>query len=188
MRLAALAGALLAGCAALQPVPPTATASGAAAPVREAPVSGRASGHASELLGYLARVRPMSDAQLTTEAARQKRGGDEMSRVKAAIALTLAQGDDAEIVALVEPIARRGGAEPDVRAMAGFLLALAADRRKLRDNAAAAAARVRDERRAQEQLKQRADAATERAAQLQQKLDALTEIERSLSDRQVPNR
>jgi hypothetical protein len=157
--------------------------------VREATVAPqRASGSAGELMAYLARVRPMGNAQLAAEAARQRRGGDELSRVKAAIALILAEADDAEIVALVDPIARRAAADPDVRAMAGFLHALAADRRRLRESAAAAAARVRDERRAQEQLKLKADAAAERAAQLQQKLDALTEIERSLSDRQVPNR
>jgi hypothetical protein len=47
---------------------------------------------------------------------------------------------------------------------------------------------VRDERRAQEQLRSRADSAQERAEQLQQKLDALTALEKSLSDRQPASR
>ena len=158
----------------------------AAVPPREAAAPRYSA--ATELMGYLARVRPMSEAQLLGEASRQRRANDDLARVKAALALTLAHADESEIVALAEPIARRSGGDADVKAMAGFLHAMAADRRRLRESAAAAGARLRDERRAQEAMKQKADAAQERAAQLQQKLDALTEIERSLSDRQVPNR
>jgi len=54
--------------------------------------------------------------------------------------------------------------------------------------AATAGARLRDERKARETEKQRAEAMQERAAQLQQKLDALTDLEKSLSDRSTPTR
>ena len=54
--------------------------------------------------------------------------------------------------------------------------------------AAAARTALRDERRTFEAQKQRAESLQERVAQLQQKLDALTELERSLSDRQAPTR
>jgi hypothetical protein len=186
MKRAIAAVTLLAGCGVLQPPPPESGAASGAAPVREA--SPARATTSAELMAYLGRIRSLSESQLAAEAARQRRAEDDVSRVKAGIALTLAHAEESEIVALVEPIARRTAADPDARAMAGFLQVLAADRRRLRESAAAAANRLRDERRAQEAMKQKADAAAERAAQLQQKLDALTEIERSLSDRQVPNR
>jgi hypothetical protein len=174
----------LAGCAMQAPAPVAAPAS--------VPMPGTASSRASadELLGYLARLRAMNEAQLAAEAARQRRAAaSDLGRVKAALALTMAHHpEDGDIAALVEPVARREAADPNARAMAGFLLVMAAERRRLRESAAAAGARLKDERRAQEAMKQKAEAAAERAAQLQQKLDALTEIERSLSDRQVPNR
>jgi hypothetical protein len=69
--------------------------------------------------------------------------------------------------------------------MASFLHVLAAERRRLRETAAA---RERDERRAHQALRARAEAAQERAAQLQQKLDALTALEKSLSERQTSSR
>ena len=72
--------------------------------------------------------------------------------------------------------------------MASFLLLQAAERRRLKEGVAAAGSRLRDERRAHEAQKQRADALQERAAQLQQKIDALTELEKSLSDRPVQTR
>ena len=156
-------------------------------PTTPAPVASREVAARSDLLAYLAGLRGMGEAQLTAEAARQRRSGDDVGRVKAAMALSLAHADESEIVTLVEPVARREG-PLELKAMAGFLQVMAAERRRLRESAAAAGARLRDERRAQEAMKQKADAAAERAAQLQQKLDALTEIERSLSDRPTNTR
>jgi hypothetical protein len=109
--------------------------------------------------------------------------------VKLGLALSLApSGDDGEVATLMEPIVRRPGAEDDVRAMASFLLVQSAERRRLKEGVAAAGSRLRDERRATEAQKHRADALQERAAQLQQKIDALTELEKSLSDRQAQTR
>ena len=70
--------------------------------------------------------------------------------------------------------------------MASFLQAMAGERRRLRESAAASGTRLREERHAREVEKQRADALQERAAQLQQKLDALSDLEKSLSDRPTP--
>ncbi|HUQ28434.1 MAG TPA: hypothetical protein VM051_07565, partial [Usitatibacter sp.] len=98
----------------------------------------------------------------------------------------LPQADEAELLALVEPVAKRDAPAP-VKAMASFLQAQALERRRLRESAASARATLRDERRALEAQKQKAETLQERAAQLQQKLDALTELEKSLSDRQNPN-
>jgi len=135
----------------------------------------------TELVAYLARLRGMNERALATEASRQRdisRGmPNDLTQVKIAIALSLLpQSDETEILALVEPVARHDAAEDDLRAMASFLQVQASERRRLKESAAAASVRVRDERRAAEAQKQRADALQERAAQLQQKLDALSEI------------
>lgn len=175
---AAAAAGLLSGCAAVEravpqsfrPTPP------AAAP-------------ATELVAYLARLRGLNERGLAAEAVRQKDKAREepgdLAQLKIAIALSLSsQSEETEILALVEPVAKRSG-DDDLKAMAGFLQVQASERRRLKESATTAAARLRDERRASEALKQRADALQERAAQLQQKLDALTELEKSLSDRQA---
>jgi len=149
---------------------------------------------AAEALGtYLDELRGMSESRLAQEATRQRRlaasGASDLERVRAALALSLApHADEAEVLALVEPVARHGDAPPDVRGMASFLQAMATERRRLRESAAAAAQKLRDERRAREQEKQRADSLQERAADLQQKLDALSQLEKSLSNRPPTSR
>jgi len=146
---------------------------------------------ADELAAYVAKLRGMNESALVAEAARQKRAAakdtSDLQRLRAAIALSLSpQAEDAEVVALAEPVARREGADANARAMASFVLLFSAERRRLREAAAAARVSVREEKRATETQKQRADDLQERAAQLQQKLDALTELEKSLSDRPPP--
>ncbi len=147
----------------------------------------------SEVVTYLARLRSMNDSAITRETARARqalaRSATDLNRLRLAMALTLsAQSDEGEILGLVEPVARKDSAPHDVRAMASFLHVVASERRRLKESAAASNTRLREERRAVEAQKQRADSLQERATQLQQKLDALTELEKSLSDRQVPNR
>ena len=57
----------------------------------------------------------------------------DLETVKLGIALMLSPAsDEVEIGNLMEPIARRAGADDDVRAMASFLLVQAAERRKLK--------------------------------------------------------
>jgi hypothetical protein len=148
----------------------------------------------SDVVAYLVELRSMSEPALAREIARQRQvfakdGGSDLSRTRLALALALApQGDEGEILALVDPVARKETAASDVRAMASFLHTMAWERRRLKESAAAANARLREERKAVEAQKQRADTAQERAAQLQQKLDALTDLEKSLSDRSNQNR
>lgn len=191
MRLAAcLAGATLAACGTLESLTPAFSP----APVPAAAIEQPRVTAGGELVAYLARIRDMGDRALAAEASRQRaaaRGasGAELASVKLGLALSLSPtGEEAEIIALLEPVARRESADDDVRAMASFLLVQAAERKRLKEGAAAAGSRLRDERRATEAQKQRADALQERAAQLQQKIEALTELEKSLSDRQTPNR
>ena len=162
----------LASCASVDKVAPVETRT-AAAPLASLPAS------SDDLLAYAASLRGLNESALAAEAARQRREPGDMARVKAALALSLSpQADESEIVALVEPVEKNEGARQDAKAMAGFLHSIAVERRGLKESATA---RVRDERRTADAQKQRADS-------LQQKLDALTELEKSLSDRQVPNR
>jgi hypothetical protein len=172
----------LAGCATVEQVIPQA--------LRPRPAAEPAPTAATELVAYLARLRGMNDRALAQEAARQRelaRGAsNDLSQLKIAIALSLVpQADEGEILSLVEPVARKEGIEDDLRAMASFLQVQALERRRLKESAAAAGTRLREERKVAEAQKQRADALQERATQLQQKLDALTEIEKNLSDRQT---
>jgi hypothetical protein len=179
MRIALAALALaLAGCATLERWLPKGLVEG--------PASTSVAG--SGLAGYLASLRGLGEAQLAAEAGRQReaaaREPGDAAKVKAAIALSLApHADEAEVLALVEPVAARASAPAEVRGMASFLQALALERRRLRESAAAAGTRAREERHAREVEKQRADTLQERAAQLQQKLDALSDLEKSLSNR-----
>jgi hypothetical protein len=176
-RLGALVACLLLGaCAALDPaMAPGETRTAALAP-------GAPRSQAEELVAYLARIRGMNDAALAAEALRQRRDASDAGRVKAALALSLSlQSDEGDILALVEPAAKKENGDRDIRAMAGFLQVVASERRRLKESAAAAGLKLRDERRLHESQKQRAET-------LQQKLDALTDLEKSLSDRQSPNR
>jgi hypothetical protein len=178
-----LAAALLGACATVERIVPI--------PVLWPPGGPSSSALSEDLVDYIARARGMNEAALAAEATRARQAATkdagDLARVKAGIAVSLLpQADEAEILALVEPVAKRDAPAP-VKAMASFLQAQALERRRLRESAASARATLRDERRALETQKQRADALQERATALQQKLDALVELEKSLSDRQSPN-
>jgi len=179
-RIASLAlCALAAACASPGPAvvstPATAGAPGTSAPNAASP------SYAEDLMSYLGRLRTMNEAALAGEAARMRRDASDLARVKAALAMTLSsQADEAEIIELVEPVARKQGAG-DVRAMAALLNTNAQERRRLKQRAASTAGELRDERKLAEAQKQRAE-------QLQQKLDALTELERSLAAREAQTR
>jgi hypothetical protein len=177
--LSFLAGTL-AGCAMLDPAP---------APVAVAIPAERAPSSAEELVAYLARLRTLDEPALILEISRQRefarQAPNGLNRVKLGLALAAApQADDADLLAVVESVARDSTpSDVDVQAMASFLQHLAVERRRLKEGAAAAGARSRDDRKAYESQRQRADTLQERNAQLQQKLDALTNLEKSLSGR-----
>lgn len=192
--VALAAGALGAsGCALFEkPGAPAAPASAAPAFSIFAPAAPAADG-ARELVAYLDRLRGLGEPAIAAEATRARqaagREASDLARVKAAIALSLSpNGDEGDIMALVDPVVRRDGNDPGVKVMASFLQANALERRRLKESAATARATLREERRALEAQRQRAESLQERAAQLQQKIDALTELEKSLSDRQAPSR
>ncbi len=169
MRLAACiaAGALAASCAAPAPVATSAPEPpGATGPSPPTGVS-----YAEDIVAYLGRIRTMNEAALGAEAARMKRDASDLARVKAALALSLSsQSDEAEV-----------HGDRDVRAMASFVQAQASERRRLKQRATAAAGELREERKLTESQAQRAE-------QLQQKLDALTNLEKSLAERETKTR
>jgi len=180
----AAAGLALALACACTPVAPPVSGS-----VPPAPPPPRDPSAADELVAYLARLHGLDEAALAAEAARQRDFArtlpSEVNRLKLALALAAApQSDEADIVTLVEPLVREShGIDPDVQAMASFLQAMVLERRRLKESAATAGNRSREDRRAHDVQKQRADSLQERNAQLQQKLDALTNLEKSLSGR-----
>jgi selenocysteine-specific translation elongation factor len=144
-------------------------------------------------MAYMGRLRAMNETSLAAETTRQRQAAQkqptDVAKLKVAMAMVIApQAEETDILAVVDPIARKESAEAEVRAMASFLQGIAVERRRLKESAATAGARLRDERKARETEKQRAEAMQERAAQLQQKLDALTDLEKSLSDRPNPTR
>jgi hypothetical protein len=165
-RLALFLAFLAAACATTrQPAPAQSAA------VMPTPAASRSS--ADDLLAYMARVRTMPEPALAAEVARHRKETGDLSRVKAALALAVSpQSDEAEILALVEPVEKRAG-DRDVKAMAGFLQVMALERRRAKESSAA---RLRDEHKALDAQRQRAD-------DLQQKLEALSALEKSLSDR-----
>jgi len=179
VRIAAalLACAWVASCAAPEPnAPPPATGEAGS------PASPGMQTYAEDLLAYLGRLRTLNESALGVEAARMKRDASDVARVKAALALTLSpQGEESEILELVEPVTRRQAADRDVRTMAALLQAIAAERKRLKQRVATAAGELREERRALESQRQRAEA-------LQQKLDALTDLEKSLVNRDTQAR
>jgi hypothetical protein len=187
VRLAAAlaAGVLLSACSALESLVVPAPGATTATAMRDPDVRVTTGG---ELVAYLARIRDLGERALAAETTRQREAarasGAELESVKLALAMSLAPGsDEGEIAALMEPVSRKQTIDDDVRAMASFLLVQSAERRRLKEGVAAAGSRLRDERRAHEAQKQRADALQERAVQLQQKIEALTELEKTLSDR-----
>ena len=172
------AGALAASCTT---TPPASTGAPEAAWVAgSSPPAGVS--YAEDMVAYVGRIRTMNETALGAEAARMKRDASDLARVKAALALSLSpQSDEAEIMDLLEPVTRRTNADRDVRAMASFVQAQAVERRRLKQRASAAAGELREERKLSESQAQRAE-------QLQQKLDALTNLEKSLAERETRTR
>jgi hypothetical protein len=170
----------------------------ASAPSRPAvPAVVRAPTTSEKLVAYLATIRAMDEAALAAEAARSRTGMElqpgDFARVELAMVLIASpQSDEAEILAVLSPALRdTPPVDTDLRAMAGFLHAIATERRKLREGLVATNAKLKEDRREAQSQKLRADAQQERADRLQQKLEALTNLEKSLANRKNatnPNR
>jgi hypothetical protein len=144
---------------------------------------------ADRLLASLARLLALDESGLAAETARRRgelaTSPTDIARVEAALAVAMTPSpDDAAVLALVAPVlAAFPPAEPELRAMAGFLQDMASERRKLREALAAAGAKSREDRREAQAQRLRAEAQQERADRLQAKLEALTNLEKSLANR-----
>jgi hypothetical protein len=172
--------ALLAACAVPEKAPPRPLA-----PVVVAPPP---PSEADELLARLARFTSAPTARQQAEIARLKevtaRAPSDVDRVELAFALTASGAEDPEILAALEPVTREGGtASVDLKSVAGFLQGVILERRKLKEGLAAASTRASADRKSLEASRQREAQLQEQLLRLQKKLDALTNLEKSLSDR-----
>jgi hypothetical protein len=171
---------LVASCAAPQKAPPPPPAPAAVAPP--------APSEAEQLVTRLARLNSAGPAEQQAEVARLKestaRSPSDVGRVELAFALTASGADEGEILAALEPVTREGGtASVDVKSVAGFLQGVILERRKLKEGLAAANARASADRKSAEASRQKEAQLQEQLSRLQKKLDALTNLEKSLSDR-----
>src|SRR5262249_8453812 len=148
---------VLSGCTALERFSERFTAPPETVPPPAAEVSQPTT--AAELVAYMGRLKTLNETALNAGAARQRqlavRDPSDVTRIKLAMALTVSpQSDEADILAIVDPLARKDGStDEDVRTMASFLQGMANDRRRLKESAAVANARLRDERKARESEK-----------------------------------
>ncbi|MBI2311842.1 MAG: hypothetical protein HYU77_04975 [Betaproteobacteria bacterium] len=125
---------------------------------------------AEALLLYHEYLRRLSGAELTREHEGVKqahaRSGADFTRVQLAMLLSLPTPgfrDDGRAIGLLEPLLKEGAASSEMRALAHLLHAQIAEHRRLEE-------RAREEQR--------------RADGLQQKLEALKSIEKSLLERE----
>lgn len=101
------------------------------------------------------------------------------NRMKAALVLSLPasrQRDNARALALLDEIQRDGDADPDTKAISALLKEYVSERQKLEENAAKLGAKHNDDQKRLEALQLKADG-------LQQKLDDLKNIEKTLTNR-----
>jgi hypothetical protein len=172
--------ALLAACAAPEKAPPPRPPAIVIAPPPPT--------EADQLVARLARLNAAGPAEQQAEVARLKesnaRNPSDVGRVELAFALTAAGADEGEILAALEPVTREGGtASVDVKSVAGFLQGVILERRKLKESLAAATARASADRKSVEASRQKEAQLQEQISRLQKKLDALMNLEKSLSDR-----
>lgn len=163
---------------------------------------------ADQLLAYLLQVRKFDTREFATEREQSRNlfqvDKSDFNRVKLAVLLTSMPltanqnvADDAELIALLEPLASRtntvteGNAaiakDTEVRALAMLMYAMAQDRKKLRDQWRDTQARLNALRR-DDSKEMEARALRARVEELERKLAALKLIDRSVNRRSEPPR
>ena len=135
----------------------------------------QATGDAEALVQYTAYVRRLNaaDQGREQEAMKQLVAKNKTELNRAELALTyalpgLASRDDARALNLLEPLAKEASS-PAIRNFALLLLSFVAENRRVDDNLQTVSGKLKDEQK--------------QSAELQQKLEALKSIEKSLSDR-----
>jgi hypothetical protein len=163
---------------------------------------------ADQLLAYLLQARKFDTREFATERELSRSlfqaDKSDFNRVKLAVLLAsmpLAANpnaiDDAELIALLEPVASRANAvtegnpaiakDTEVRALAMLMYTMAQDRKKLRDQWRDAQARLNALRR-DDTKEMEARALRTRVEELERKLAALKSIDRSVNRRSEPQR
>ena len=163
---------------------------------------------ADQLLAYSLQVRKFDTREFTTERERSHSmfiaDKSDFNRIKLAVLLasmplaaTPNVADDAELIALLEPLASRANTGTDgnpaiakdteIRALAMLMYAMAQDRKKLRDQWRDAQARLNALRR-DDSKEMEARALRMRVEELEHKLAALKSIDRSVNRRSETQR
>ena len=175
---ALLALAALAGCSTQQQAP-LAEIREVKVPLR-VPVIEPTDAAAREFLAYSDRLRQLSGAELQQEVTRLGDGSaSPLAAIQLALALgqTRASGDIARAQALLDSIQRTPAPEYEPwQALARFLSMRYADQRRLEDQVERQAQQMRDNQRDNQR----------RVDQLNEKLEALKAIERSIGSRTPP--
>lgn len=161
-----------------------------------------------QLLAYLLQVRKFDTREFATEREQSRSlflaDKSDFNRIKLAVLLASMpfaanpnMVDDAELIALLEPLASRTNTvtegnpaiakESEVRALATLMYAMAQDRKKLRDQWRDAQARLNALRR-DDSKEMEARALRTRVEELEHKLAALKSIDRSVNRRSEPQR
>ena len=160
-----------------QQEPPKVEAPKVEAPKVEAPKVEvvQATGDAEALVQYTAYIRRLNAADLGREqdAVKQLVAKNKTELNRAELALTyalpgLASRDDARALSLLEPLAKEASS-PAIRNFALMLLSFVAENRRVDENLQTVSGKLKEEQK--------------QSAELQQKLEALKSIEKSLSDR-----
>ncbi len=154
---------------------------------------------ADKLLAYITQTRKLDAREISIEREQMRAAfhteKSEFNRVKFALLLastsTSTSGnfsDDAELIALLEPLGRDGNAttnddpQAGVRALAVLIVGLAQDRKKLRDQSRDAQARLATLRR-DDSKEVEARALRARVTELERKLAAIKSIDSSVNRR-----
>lgn len=113
------------------------------------------------------------------------RDKSELTRLKLALLLASnANTDDGELMTLLEPLVQDApSAKPGIRALATLVHDSAYERKRTKDSLAAAQARLREAQKSQESNLARVDQQRRQIEDLENKLNALKTIEKSLIQR-----
>lgn len=175
----------LAGCM-TQPVPAPVSAPGSGTQTAATPVVPPAIRPETDLALHITRIRTFTQAQLNAELAANRQRAREApsyeNRLRLALSLWASGGDDTEIQALAEG-SSAGQDNEQLRGIGTLLSAIIFERRRNRELQATNLTRNRESRREQEYQQAKVDALKRQIDDLERKLAAMRDMEKSLQQR-----
>ncbi|MDX2220974.1 MAG: hypothetical protein SF172_18300 [Burkholderiales bacterium] len=139
-----------------------------------------------DLAMHVTRVRLLTPPQLQAELAQNRLRAKEVpsyeNRLRTALTLWAAGGEDQEIQALAEP-SQANNDEDQLRGIGVLLTSIIAERRRNRELQTHSMTRNRESRREQESQQVRVDALKRQIDDLERKLAAMRDLEKSLQQR-----